>query len=318
MNGAEILVTILIPTRNRAHLLKRTLISVTQQAIASMEVCIIDNNPDAIASDAVKQMVNEFEQTYPHISWKHFHSNKPFAAGARNDGMKIAKGKYICLLDDDDELLDKSIAIRVNHMMADPDIALLYCAAKANIYPYPLPMYRYYRYNEKKHREGLMMMSCSCIIINKKSFENNNLWFDERLRRMEDYDLCRRVIVLGLKVKSIPEALVRVNLHPDTRMSSNHLDDHDFRHILISKWGTEIKEYMNNYGEGIFIWRQCFGIQNPGYKDVCQLLTNYMDRKPSISFKARYLLLSISPVAFLGVYHLFVMVSQFYKNRLSK
>ncbi|MDB5112220.1 MAG: glycosyltransferase family 2 protein [Mucilaginibacter sp.] len=317
MTRAEnILVTVLIPTRNRPQLLQRTLASVAQQNITRMEVCVVDNNPDEVFSAAVKQSIYEFERLYPHISWQYFHSPKPFAAGARNDGMKIAKGKYICLLDDDDELLDNSIETRVKHMMADPDLALLYCASISNIYPYPFEMYRYYHFKKRRHQEGLMMMSCSCIIINKHIFEYNDLLFDETLRRMEDYDLCRRLIKMNLKVKSIPQALVRINLHPDTRMSSNSLEYIDFKEILIRKWKHGIEEYLNSYIEGVFIWRNCFGIEKKSYTETCGLLSGYMKRKPSLAFKAKYLLISVSPVLFLGVYHFFITISQFYKNKV--
>ena len=315
-NGADISITVLIPTRNRVQLLRRTLLSVTEQAIPNMEVCVVDNNSDATASNAVQQMVAGFEQLYPAINWVHIHSNKPFAAGARNDGIKIARGKYICLLDDDDELLDNSLSLRLKHLQDDPDIALLYCAALSNIYPYPIELYRYYKYDKLRHRHGLMMMSASCIMINKKIFADNDLWFDESLRRMEDYDLCRQMIGFDLKVKSIPQALVRINLHPDTRMSSNSLGDNDFKHLLISKWGNEIEEYLNSYGEGIFIWRKCFGLQDISYKQIDVLLTAYMGRKPSAGFKTKYRLIAASPLCFLAVYHISVMMSQFYKNRV--
>ena len=315
-NGANIIITILIPTRNRVQLLRRTLLSVVKHAVPNMEVCVVDNNSDAVASNMVQQMVDGFEQLYPSINWQHAHSQKPFAAGARNDGIKLARGQYICLLDDDDELLDNSLSLRLKHMQDDPDIALLYCAAQSKIYPYPIAMYRYYKYDKTRHRKGLMMMSASCIIINKKIFADNNLWFDESLRRMEDYDLCRQLIRLDLKVKSIPQALVKINLHPDTRMSSNSLGDNDFKDILVSKWGHEIKEYLNCYGEGVFIWRKCFGLQDISYIQIDKILTAYMGRKPSASFKVKYRLIAVSPICFVAMYHISVMISQFYKNRI--
>jgi glycosyltransferase involved in cell wall biosynthesis len=317
MTGTNsILVTVLIPTRNRNHLLERTLLSVVKNAVKNMEVLVVDNNADPAFSNAAQKTLQNFERSYPDIAWQYLHSPKPFAAGARNDGLKIAKGQFVCLLDDDDELLDNSIKIRVQHLLNNADLALLYCANEANIYPYPFKMYRYYKYDKVRHSRGLMMMSCSSIIINKKIFTDNSLFFDERLRRMEDYDLCRRLIELNLKVKSIPDALVQINMHPDTRLSSNTLGNTDFKQILLRKWGNEVGEYLDSYGEGLFIWRKCFGIETNSYADIIKMLSEYMDRRPSFSFKLKYLMVSVSPVLFLGLYHLLIIISQFYKNTI--
>jgi glycosyltransferase involved in cell wall biosynthesis len=317
MNGTNsILVTVLIPTRNRPRLLERTLLSVVKNIVKNMEVLVVDNNPDPAFSNAVEKTLQNFERSHPDIAWQYLHSAKPFASGARNDGLKIAKGQFICLLDDDDELLDNSIATRVQHLLNDPSLALLYCANEANVYPYPFKMYRYYKYDKVRHNRGLMMMSCSSIIINKEIFIDNDLFFDERLRRIEDYDLCRRLIELDLKVGSIPDALVQINMHPDTRLSSNTLGNTDFKQILLSKWGNEIGEYLDSYGEGLFIWRKCFGIETNSYADIIKMLSAYMDRRPSFLFKLKYLMVSVNPVLFLGLYHISIIISQFYKNTI--
>ncbi|MEO8884656.1 MAG: glycosyltransferase family 2 protein [Mucilaginibacter sp.] len=317
MNGTDnILVTVLIPTRNRPRLLKRTLASVVKNVIKNLEVVVVDNNPDKAFSNAAEKTVKDFKNTYPDINWQYMHSTKEFASGARNDGLKIAKGQFVCLLDDDDELLDNSIAIRLQHLLNDANLALLYCGNQAKIYPYPFKMYRYYKYDKVRHKRGLMMMSCSSIIINKKIFIDNDLWFNEQLRRMEDYDLCRRLIELDLKVKSIPDALVQINMHPDTRLSSNTLGNTDFKQILLSKWGNEIEEYLNSYGEGLFIWRKCFGIETHSYADIVKVLSGYMNKRPSFSFKLKYLIVSINSVLFLGLYHVLIIISQFYKNNV--
>src|SRR4051812_43505426 len=104
MSGtSNILVTVLIPTRNRPLLLERTLQSVVKNAINHLEVLVVDNNPDLQFSQAAETTVQNFKNAYPGISWQYIHSKKHFASGARNDGLQIARGQFICLLDDDDE-----------------------------------------------------------------------------------------------------------------------------------------------------------------------------------------------------------------------
>jgi|GEM_PF-3072599 len=318
MSGpGHIILSVIIPTKNRPHLLKNAIASVAVQNCAGFEVCIIDNNNDPVISNQVKDTVAFFEQRYPHISWIYLHSEKAFASGARNDGMAVTKGKYIIFLDDDDELLKDSISLRMEKMMADPSLALLYCAAYSKVYPYPFKMYRYYQYSKQLHQEKLMMMSCSSIMINREIFEAHQLCFNEQQSRMEDYDLCRKVIELDLKVKSIPEPLTLIHLHPETRMSSRHLVSYDFKDVLINRWGDSAAAEVYSYAEGVYIWRKCFGIGQEKYAEILSTLKKDFNRAPTLSFRLKYKMVAFSPMLFLGFYHIAIAVSQRYKNKLA-
>ncbi|WP_139112941.1 glycosyltransferase family A protein [Mucilaginibacter sp. PPCGB 2223] len=312
------ILSVIIPTKNRPYLLVRALQSVVKQTYRHFEVCVVDNNTDEQNSLQVKQTVAEFELQYADINWIYIHSNKKFASGARNDGMAATIGNLIFFLDDDDELLADSLSIRVDEMLADPELALLYCAGYSKIYPYPFKMYRYYHYNKKLHTEKLMMMSCSSIAINRSIFKENDLYFDEAQSRMDDYDLCRRVIELDLKVKSIPGPLVMINLHPDTRISSHKLVDYTFKDVLIERWGESAADTVYHYAEGVYIWRLCFGTADQPYKEIIAGLRRDFNREPTPSFKFKYALAYFSPKLFLALYHIGVAISQTRKNRLAR
>jgi len=319
MSGPDAInLSVIIPTKNRPQLLKRAIASVAQQNYTRFEVCVVDNNITPEVSNTVKETVDTFRLQYPNINWIYVHSAKPFASGARNDGMAATKGKYIIFLDDDDEFLVDSIKIRMDEMTADPELALLYCAAYSKIYPYPFKMYRYYHYSKRLHLDKLMMMSCSSIMINRNIFEANNLWFDELQSRMDDYDLCRKVIELGLKVKSIPNPLVMIYLHPDTRISSHGLVSYDFKDALINRWGNSVIDVVYSYAEGVYLWRKCFGTSEYSYQEVVKQLEQDFNRKPGRSFKLKYMLLSVSPKFYLGLYHLSVSLSQYQKNKQAR
>jgi glycosyltransferase involved in cell wall biosynthesis len=318
MNGSNNVLSVIIPTKNRPHLLKRALTSVALQNSSGFEVCIVDNNTDASISSMVKQIVNQFKKQHQHITWLYIHSAKKFASGARNDGIAATTGKLIVFLDDDDELLPDSLRIRADEMLADDELALLYCAGYSKIYPYPFKMYRYYHYNKKLHTEKLMMMSCSSIAINRRIFKGNDLYFDENQSRMDDYDLCRKVIEKELKVKSIPQPLVMINLHPHTRISSRALVDYDFKDVLIERWGQSAADVVYDYAEGVYLWRKCFGTSDQTYAQAVADLKRDFNRSLSRSFKIKYGLLSISPKLYLALYHLGIILSQGRKNRSAR
>ena len=317
MTRPDYTLSVIIPTKNRLELLKRALTSVAVQNYSMFEICVVDNNADKELNYQVKKAVEGFEKEYGHLTWRYIHSKKQFASGARNEGMAAATGDYIIFLDDDDELLDSSIKIRMDEMTARPEIALLYCAGYSKIYPYPFKMYRYYHYNKALHTGRLMMMSCSSIMINKGIFKANNLWFDEKQSRMDDYDLCKMVIKLDLGVKSIPQPLVLIHLHPETRISSRKVIDYDFKNALIERWGPAEADTVYSYAEGVYIWRKCFGVEERSFQEIRRTLRTDFDRPPTLSFRFKFLLVSISPLLFLCLYHVALFISQSYKNSIA-
>jgi glycosyltransferase involved in cell wall biosynthesis len=310
--------SVIVPTKNRPHLLRRALQSIAIQDYSTFEVCIVDNNNGGDQQHGIQEMVAGFAQRYPSLKWLYVHSSKFFASGARNDGIAATTGDFIIFLDDDDELLKDSISIRMKTMSADPQLALLYCGGYSKIFPYPFKMYRYYHYNKRMHRDRLLMMSCSSIMINRRIFEENSLHFDEGQSRMDDYDLCKMIIKLDLKVKSIPHPLVMIYLHPETRISSQQLIDYDFKNKLIERWGPQEEDVVFAYAEGVYQWRKCFGTNDLSLKEISGQLFNDFNRRPTFPFLFRYTLISVSPYLFLALYHLSLVFSQSHKNMLSR
>lgn len=314
----SITVSVIIPTKNRNEFLQRAVDSVVAQKYNSLEICVVDNNDDTLLSTAVRQMVEHYRRSHGGMEWTYIPSRQLYASGVKNDGMRLARGRYICFLDDDDQLLPGSIARRVREMDAHSDLALLYCGGYSLIYPYPFRMYRYYRYDRERDKETLKMMSCSSMFINKALFAVHGLFFDESISRLEDYDLCKMIIRLNLKVASIPRSLVMLHHHPFERMSTHTpVNAMDFREKLVQKWGPSAEEYVYNYIAGHFIWRICFGIERKKYSEIAAELKKDFGREPSPGFRFRHRLVSFSPLLFLFTYHCTLIIWQFYHNRMS-
>ena len=88
------ILSIIIPTYNRHHLLERAVNSALAQTVENIEVIVVD--------DASSDPVNLPE--YPRLKVIHLNTNRGVSA-ARNIGAKAANGQWITYLDDDDELL---------------------------------------------------------------------------------------------------------------------------------------------------------------------------------------------------------------------
>lgn len=92
------LISVVLPTYNRASLLPRAIKSVLSQTYKNFELIIIDDN----SSDNTKEIVKCFKDK--RIKYIRHKENKGGAA-ARNAGIKLAKGKYIAFQDSDDKWL---------------------------------------------------------------------------------------------------------------------------------------------------------------------------------------------------------------------
>ena len=89
------LITVVIPTYNRADKLKRAVESVLNQTESDLEVLVID---DGSSSDAARQVIEGFLDARV----RYIYQDHAGACAARNRGVQLAKGEYIAFQDSDD------------------------------------------------------------------------------------------------------------------------------------------------------------------------------------------------------------------------
>jgi GT2 family glycosyltransferase len=90
-------ISVVIPTRNRAQKLRRTLDGLCAQSVpaAAFEVVVVDN----ASSDDTRATVGGYLDRAAH--WKYLREPKPGAAAARNSGIRASQGEIVLFLDDD-------------------------------------------------------------------------------------------------------------------------------------------------------------------------------------------------------------------------
>lgn len=94
------LISIIIPCYNYAVFLPDAVKSVCDQTYVNWECLIVDDG----STDNSKQVAEELATTHPRVYY-HYKTNGGLSS-ARNYGIELAKGDYICFLDADD-LFDK-------------------------------------------------------------------------------------------------------------------------------------------------------------------------------------------------------------------
>ena len=115
-----IMLSVIIPTRNRADLLQLTLKSLQSQTLSadSFEVLVIDNG----STDNTKQAAMSFQQKSGNI--RYFFDPTPGLHVGRHLGMRMAKSDILVYADDDIEALPSWLKA-IGESFQDPEVALV-------------------------------------------------------------------------------------------------------------------------------------------------------------------------------------------------
>lgn len=114
------MLSVIIPTRNRSELLAQALESLTRQTLplAEFEVVVVDNG----STDRTAEVVEGFRNDLPLL--RYVHEARPGLHAGRHSGMNAARGDILTFADDDIEALP-SWAASIVKAFADPSVALV-------------------------------------------------------------------------------------------------------------------------------------------------------------------------------------------------
>lgn len=126
------LLSIIIPTKNRAERLKFVLLSIQHNQVqdTAYEVIVIDNG----SSDETPDVCRSFEGLLPNYSY--VYDERPGLLTGRHRGASLAKGEILCFLDDDVELNPNYInSVRLAFEDSGVTIATGPCLPRYESYP---------------------------------------------------------------------------------------------------------------------------------------------------------------------------------------
>ena len=93
----NIQLSVIIPVYNTQEYLERCVNGVLANQAVNMEIILVDDG----STDASPSLCDNYSSTYPFITTIHIPNSGP--ASAKNRGLDIAKGKYVAMIDSDDE-----------------------------------------------------------------------------------------------------------------------------------------------------------------------------------------------------------------------
>jgi glycosyltransferase involved in cell wall biosynthesis len=108
-------VSIIIPTYNRAILVKESIQSVLEQTYTDYEIIVVDDG----STDNTRETVAAFSDKIIYV----YQQNRG-RSNARNHGISLAKGNYIAFLDSDDLFLPGKLEKQVEVMEKNPGVLL--------------------------------------------------------------------------------------------------------------------------------------------------------------------------------------------------
>jgi glycosyltransferase involved in cell wall biosynthesis len=125
------MISIIIPTLNRACSLKTTLDSIVRLDYKNdFEVIVVDNG----SVDDTKNVCYQYESTIKRFVY--FYDDTPGLLTGRHMGMQLAKGEILAFIDDDVELSPRWLS-GILESFNDPEVALSTgpCLPKYDTYP---------------------------------------------------------------------------------------------------------------------------------------------------------------------------------------
>src|SRR5262245_60758400 len=215
------LVSVVIPAHNCGRFIGDALDSVLRQNYPLLEIFVIDDGSTDDTCDVVARYSDRVSLV---------RQRNAGAAVARNVGMKLARGRYVALLDADDVWLPGKLRLQVDHLERHPDVAMC-CTRWHLLYPDAAGAYHFERAAspesvsvDPKWRGWIyceLLLDCevwTSTVVMRRELDERVGGFDVKLRRGQDYDYWLRASRLTrIDRLDAPLALYRMQVTHDRK-----------------------------------------------------------------------------------------------------
>jgi glycosyltransferase involved in cell wall biosynthesis len=193
-------VTIVIAVKNAARYLADCLDSIAGQTFQDYEILVVDgHSTDQTESIAV---------SYPKVRF--LQQDGTGFADAWNSGIRRARGRYVAIIDSDDQWTSCKLEVQVAMLDADPDLQAVTGAMQFYLEPGETP--------PRGFQDKVLGVTHHAtrfpgtLMARRSLFETLGL-FDPDLRVTSDVDWFARLLDSGLKLGAVPEVVLRKRVH---------------------------------------------------------------------------------------------------------
>ncbi|QDS88342.1 GalNAc(5)-diNAcBac-PP-undecaprenol beta-1,3-glucosyltransferase [Rosistilla ulvae] len=119
------LVSIILPTFNRASFLPKAIAAIREQQLTDWELIVIDDGSTDQTAPLLRKLVNGMPQAY-----RYLRQENQGAYAARNTGLDYVRGKYVAFYDSDDLWLPHHLQKCVTALELNQDVDWVYSASR--------------------------------------------------------------------------------------------------------------------------------------------------------------------------------------------
>lgn len=232
---AEPLVSVILPTHNRADLLPRAIRSVLGQTYRNLELFVVDD----ASTDDTPAVVRGIAD--PRLRYLRLEKNSR-AAAARNVGIKASRGELLAFQDDDDEWLPQKIERQVAAMLEAPAEVGLVLSGFKRIDEWGERTFsgeqflRQVDFKSAFWERDYSLISTPGWLLRRSVLDRIG-GFDERFKSLDDWELSVRIFD-ACAVRQIDEVLWLQHRRPmgQSMATNDRLYFTDFP-VLIEKYG---------------------------------------------------------------------------------
>lgn len=217
------LITIIIPSYNRAHLIEATLDSIIAQSYSHWECLVVDDG----STDKTTEVVSAYAERDKRLKLFKRTNAKPKGANAcRNIGLDNAKGEYVVFFDSDDLMTENHIEVKVNAIQkCDCD----YVITKTQYFNYNNKgINKYYQFDKfpiTPFNYIAQKINWLTYDIGLKTSLAKSISFNENLQSGQEYNYFSKLVHISTKGVFIDEVVTLRRYHEDSirsRLSANH------------------------------------------------------------------------------------------------
>ena len=210
----EPLVSVIIPTYNRAHLIAETLDAILVQTYQNWECIVVDDGSIDNTAEVMADYMTRDSRFQFYFRPKNRQSG---GNAARNYGFELSKGEYVNWFDSDDLMSSDKIEIDIEHLLLSK---ASFTISSSNFFTNK-GLFLKKEWNEQLWSEDPINdfitheigWGVNTPLWRKSSLVSNEILFNEELRSSQDYFFHIQALAKGLKPVVINKVLVHQRIH---------------------------------------------------------------------------------------------------------
>lgn len=290
-------ISVIVPVYQVEKYIKNCMESIVNQTFTDYELILVNDGTKDKSIDLALSVLEKSGSVYKIINKK----NGGLSA-ARNSGVKSAEGEWIVFVDSDDVIAPNYLSTLYeagNSNNLDVSIVNVQTVSEDNLFMKPEKIYNPEVIDRTTLLNSFLVRKISIVVtaimIKKKTFVDNNLWFDERIKFGEDAHFYWRLLLSQERVVYNQTALYNYFIREGSITTAPTVEKMLTNYHAFTELYGVIKAQSNAVFADFVLARQCFAMLR--ISAVFKTYNEYLDVYKQLEFnKYRKVLLRFPDV----------------------